>query len=362
MCRVLNGLDRAEKSRVLIATDNDADSKRAASEFPHLVVDTFAHNRVAFLRRFTRLALTQRFDLVLVGHVNYASMGWASKKLNSRVRYGVMLYGIEAWERLPHFKRIALKEADFFISISEYTKDRAVQANGLNPDRIHVLPNALERTDLEPAGPTPSLPALNRTRLLTVCRLDDTERYKGVDKVIEALPAVAEFVPGVKYVVVGGGSDLERHQRLAESLGVADRVQFLGFLSQADLHTCYRECDLFVMPSAGEGFGFVFLEAMRYGKAVVAAASGGAPEVVEDGVTGRLVEYGDEKQLAACLVDLCLDTTKRRGLGHAGWQRLNEKFTFPQFKQKLTEILLQELPADPRYKLACSDDSASCAS
>lgn len=358
---MLNELNRADPGRVLIATDNEADLRNADLELPNLEIETFAHNRIAFLRRFSRLALTQRFDLALVGHVNYASMGWALKKTDSRVRYGVMLYGIEAWNRLPRFKRLALQQADFFISISEYTRDRAVAANGLNPERVYVLPNALEWGDLMTTEPTVSVPA-SGARLLSVCRLDNKERYKGVDKVIEALPAVAKLVPDIEYVVVGGGSDLERHKVLAETLGVANRVKFVGSLSHEDLQASYRDCDLFVMPSAGEGFGFVFLEAMRYGKAVVAAASGGAPEVVQDGVTGRLVEYGDEQQLTECLVDLCRDPSERRRLGHAGYQRLNEKFTFPQFKQKLTEILLQELSASPRFKLAAREDSASCAS
>jgi len=174
--------------------------------------------------------------------------------------------------------------------------------------------------------------------------LEQTEKYKGVDKVIEVLPTVALQVPGIQYVVVGGGSDLDRHKQLAQQLGVADRVHFKGFLNDEALRACYRDCDVFVMPSAGEGFGFVFLEAMTYSKAIVAARSGGAPEVVEDEVTGRLVEYGDQAELAQALIELCLDPEKRNRLGSAGYQRLQERFTFAHFKQKLTEILNAELP------------------
>jgi glycosyltransferase involved in cell wall biosynthesis len=180
--------------------------------------------------------------------------------------------------------------------------------------------------------------------LLTVCRLSGDERYKGVDTVIEALPSVIRAVPDLQYFVIGNGTDLERHKRLAEKHSVSDRVHFLGSVDVDTLQAHYEACDIFVMPSAGEGFGIVFLEAMRYAKPVIAADSGAVPEVVEDQVTGRLVKYGNEDELAYALKELCLDGDKRTRLGSAGYQRLQERFTFEHFKQRLTEILVAELP------------------
>ena len=194
-----------------------------------------------------------------------------------------------------------------------------------------------------------------------MCRLDQYEQYKGVDRVIEALPEVLKRVPQVQYTVIGSGTDLDRHKELAERVGVADRVQFRGTVSGEALRAAYRDCDVFALPSAGEGFGFVFLEAMKYGKAIVAANTGGAPEVVQDGVTGKLVEYGNKEQLAQTVVDLCLDENMRRRLGEAGYRRLQEKFTFPHFQQKLTDILLRESPAKA-CTVAHTDESPSCAS
>ena len=341
VCRVLNEVNDGEANHVLIATDKATDLKKAERELPDLRLRAFDHNRVSLVLAFMRLCLTRPVDLALLGHVNYAPLGWLLKKLRPQMRYGVMLYGVDVWQRLPWLKRRALQRADFLVSISDYTKQRAVAANGLTPDEIHLLPNALEAklNDANPAMP----PRQMGSSLLSVCRLEETERYKGVDKVIEILPELAKAVPDLKYVVVGGGTDLERHKQLALRCGVADRVQLLGFVSDEDLQACYRDCDVFVMPSAGEGFGFVFLEAMKYGKAIVAANSGGAPEVVEDGVTGRLVEYGNEDELIKTLTELCLDPEKRTRLGAAGYQRLQQRFTFAHFKQKLTEILTAEL-------------------
>jgi phosphatidylinositol alpha-1,6-mannosyltransferase len=361
VCRVLNEIGGAEKVHVLIATDKASDIEGASNKLPNLKLQAFDQNRAALTWRFAKLALTHKVDLVLIGHVNYAPLGLMLKRFQPQLRYGVMLYGIEAWQQLPRLKRHALQNADFMISISDYTKQRAVQANSLDADRIYLLPNALEWTKGEPETRAARSTSAFGTQLLSVCRLEQTEQYKGVDKVIEALPAVARRVPDIRYVVVGGGTDLPRHQALAEKLGVAERVHFSGVLGDEALRACYRNCDVFVMPSAGEGFGFVFLEAMKYGKPIVAANSGGAPEVVQDGVTGKLVEYGDKEQLAQALIDLCLDPNLRQRLGQAGHQRLQEKFTFSHFQQKLTEILIRELPRRA-YKLAHTDESASCAS
>jgi glycosyltransferase involved in cell wall biosynthesis len=135
-------------------------------------------------------------------------------------------------------------------------------------------------------------------------------------------------------------------------MGVAACMHFPGFVSNEVLQKHYHECDLFVMPSAAEGFGFVFLEAMRYGKAIIAANSGGAPEVVTDGVTGTLVEYGNKAQLAQALINLCLDPNKCRRMGAAGRQRLQNNFTFRHFKEKLCEILTQELQSRCPAKIA----------
>jgi len=350
MCRALNAFDGASDKTVLIGTDTPADLETRHKELPSLSLVPFSRNRRGFAQQTLKVGATRKIDLALIGHVNYAPLGAMLKRLQPSMRYGVILYGIDAWNRLPVLRRRALQKADFIISISDYTRRKAVQSNELDPRRTDLLLNALEWVDERGVGGPASAPAIQGTRLLSVCRLEESERYKGVDKVIEALPAIAEKVPDVQYLIVGGGSDLERHRRLAQDCGVADRVHFLGFLSEDDLRSAYANCHVFVLPSAGEGFGFVFLEAMKYAKAVVAANSGGAPEVVLDQVTGRLIEYEDKQALTSALIDLCLDSAKREQLGRNGYQRLQEHFTYPQFEQKLNEILVREMPASSFYR------------
>jgi len=116
-------------------------------------------------------------------------------------------------------------------------------------------------------------------------------------------------------------------------------VIFLGHQSEEDLKHYYLHTDVFVMPSRQEGFGIVFLEAMGFGKPVVAAAFGGATDIVIDGQTGCLVEYGDVDTLADRLISILRDADLRGRLGTAGRERVETTYTFTHFRQTLAEIL-----------------------
>ncbi len=345
VCRALNEIDSPSRSHVLIAMDKEECVGREAQLHPNLHLTAFAGNRIRFVMTALRCVVRNRINLTLAGHLNYAPLCLLLKVLRPRMRFGVLIYGWDAWVRLSRLRRWALQKADFIISISEYTKRQAVAINGLNETRIFVLPNALDWKSRETTGQASvsSLPL--GTRLLSVGRLEKAEQQKGFDTVIRALPAIAGKVADVQYVIIGSGTDLDRHKNLAREVGVSDRVHFLGTVDQQTLRQCYESCDIFVMPSAQEGFGFVYLEAMQYAKVVVGARSGGVPEVVEDQVTGRLVEYGNEDELGQALIELSLDPENRRRMGSAGYQRLQDKFRFPHFKRKLTEILVAELPS-----------------
>lgn len=350
VCRVLNDFGENAESRVLLATDKPSDIKRQFPNLQSLHLEAFAFNRMLFVRRILSLAATRPIDLALIGHVNYAPLGLLLRRLQPGLRYGVMMYGVDVWKKLSKSRQTALQKADFTISISEYTRQKAVEINGASVGRAHLLPNALEWSEEEATEVSTPQPLPAGTRILTVCRLDETERYKGVDTVIEAMPAVFARVPDAQYLIVGSGGDIARLKNLAEGLGVKERVHFLGSVDDATLRAYYQTCDVFVMPSAKEGFGFVFLEAMQYAKPVVAADAGGSPEVVKDGSTGLLVEFGNIPQLADALTRLCLDHALRTRMGRAGYNRLQEHFTFPRFKQTLTDILTQEMPAAATYK------------
>ena len=107
--------------------------------------------------------------------------------------------------------------------------------------------------------------------ILTVGRWAASERYKGADELIRAVAQLREAFPTLNLVAVGGGDDLPRLKQIASDLKVSDAVHFLEGISRRELAACYSRADIFALPSTGEGFGFVFLEAMAFGKPVVGA-------------------------------------------------------------------------------------------
>jgi phosphatidylinositol alpha-1,6-mannosyltransferase len=134
--------------------------------------------------------------------------------------------------------------------------------------------------------------------ILSVSRLDSREAYKGQDRVIKALPALRDQGLRPVYLIAGEGDDLPRLQGLAAAEGVEDQVRFLGRIADADLPDLYRAADLFALPSTGEGFGIVYLEAMACGTPALGLNAGGAPDALCDGELGAMIEEAD---LAAAL-------------------------------------------------------------
>ena len=204
-----------------------------------------------------------------------------------------------------------------------------------------VVPLALEERPAEGAIDALLLRRLGEGFLLIVGRMAAAERYKGHDQVIAALPRLQLQIPNARLVVAGDGDDRPRLAALAAGLGVADRVAFTGFLSEATLAEIYRRSAAFVMPSLGEGFGLVYLEAMRAGRPCVAARGSAAEEIVVDGVTGLLVRQDDPAELAAALAGLLARPEHARRLGEAGRRRWREELGADRFRARLAPLLAQ---------------------
>lgn len=300
----------------------------------------FARSKSGFSR--AALAAGQRCTLVFATHPNLAPVGWLVKK-RTGARLAVVAWGIDVWEPLPLHRRWPLRRADAVLAISRYTAEQVEEVQGVSAARVHLLPLALDPAFWERVqnpGEVRLPPGFPQGRtLLTVTRLAANEGYKGVDTVVQVLPQLARAIADVHYVVVGDGDDRPRLEALAHTLGVAGRVHFLGRLEaeSPELIGCYSSCDAFVMPSRGEGFGLVFLEAMAFGKPVVGGAHGGMPDVIEDGATGFLVEHGDTARLTQTLTTLLRDESLRRQMGERARARVQEKFLFTHFAARLRE-------------------------
>ena len=281
------------------------------------------------------LRQARRHAATICGHVNLAPLGLLAS------RFGVVAHGTEVWHKLPWSRRLALRRATAVACVSEHTRGAVAQVQGVPPPHLIRVINALDEATAARAQQLRSEPAPladrdtdRPLRVLSVTRLHPAEP-KGIDLVIEALAGL----PEVRYTVVGEGDAIGPLKERARRLGVADRVRFLGALADAERDLELRRCDVFALPSSGEGFGIAYLEAMAYGKPCLCAQVGGAPEVVLDGATGLAV-VPSVQAVRDGLVRLA-DPALRLRLGEAGARRVAEHFSTERFLHFARDFFLR---------------------
>lgn len=257
-------------------------------------------------------AWRQRPDLIITTHLNFAPVADQLKQ-QLGMPYWVVAHGVEAWNLSNPRLQKALGHADRILAVSHYTRDRLLQEQALDPARVVVLPNTVASDRFTP-GPKPAhlLARYGLTTdqpiILTVARLSSGEQYKGYDKVLAALPQIRQRIPQVHYLVVGKGEDQARVQGLIKAHQLEDCVTLTGFIPDGELADHYRLCDVFAMPSKGEGFGIVYLEALACGKPTLGGNQDGAIDALCQGHLGVLVDPDDIDQLATALVEILRGT------------------------------------------------------
>ncbi|HET8925430.1 MAG TPA: glycosyltransferase family 4 protein [Candidatus Acidoferrum sp.] len=299
--------------------------------------------------RFTMTAIRtarRKAKLVLAAHPNLGPVVQAMSVVAPRMKSIICTHGIEVWEPLTGLRRRALRHANIVLAPSHDTADQVALHQGVARERIRILPWALDpQFEALLAAGAQSIPPGDFPSghvILTVGRWLAAERYKGMDTLITALPRLLTRWPDIHLVFAGGGDDRAWLEELAEKNGIHRHVHFLTGLSSTELAACYAACEIFALPSRGEGFGFVYLEAMAKGKPVIGGAHGGAPEVIADGVTGYLVPHGDAIQLATSIEALLADPVHAKEMGARGRQRAEHEFRFNVFAKSLKKILREQ--------------------
>lgn len=215
---------------------------------------------------------------------------------------------------------------DRIIAVSDGIREVLVR-DGIRPEKISVIRSGIDLTAFDPALPREKfrkeLGLDDQTPLIgTVGHFAD---HKGHRYLIEAAPTVIERIPPARFVLVGEGALRQALEARAAGLNLGNRVIFTGF--RHDIPSILAALDLFVLPSHLEGLCTSLMDAMAMKKPVVAARTGGVPEVVEDGVTGRLVPPRDSAALAEAVVALMADPGLRTRMGEAARQRVEMRFS-----------------------------------
>ncbi|HEY6393333.1 MAG TPA: glycosyltransferase family 4 protein [Bryobacteraceae bacterium] len=314
-------------------------------------------SKFAFVRESLVAAWANRGGFAVVGHLGLAPIALLLRQAGLIRGYMLILHGMEAWERVSWLKREAAFHADAIVATTQFTGREFARSNDLPQDRLRVIALALEDNEAEPVKPAKSS---GDFVLLAVSRLSTPDQYKGIDTVIRAVGLLRRDALPVTLRIVGSGDDQLRLRRIAHELGVEDRVEFLGSVEQHGLAKQYAECDVFTLPSSKEGFGIVFLEAMRHGKPCIGARHGGIPEVIGDGVDGYLVDYGDAVQVAARVRELWKHPEQTEAMGLAARRKIAGRYCFHRMQNEwfhlLDEALAQHFPARAAARI-----SKSCA-
>lgn len=293
-----------------------------------------------FVKQIIYLSAKRKYDVYLVGHVNFATLIWGCRVLFAKSSIISLAYGIEVWERRAWLRRIGMTQSDRILAISNFTRERMIQANDIAPDKFRLLYNCFD-PNLEHKIGTNGAKGLKlrHPNLITVSRISMEDRHKGHETIIRAIVEVRKQFPDLQYYIIGKGDLVAELQALVTSLNLDDNVHFLGFVSDEDLISIYEQCDLYVMPSSKEGFGYVFAEAMAYGKAVVAGNIDATVEVVRDQETGLLVDPANHQELAAAITLLFSNDELREKMGRRGAQIMAKEFGFEKFRQSLLSYL-----------------------
>ncbi|MDP8235646.1 MAG: glycosyltransferase family 4 protein [Candidatus Erginobacter occultus] len=295
-----------------------------------------------FAARLLLSALRERPALVISAHPHFApAAAWLKRTLS--IPAAVSAYGVEVWD-LPRGRvRRALGRVDMILPISNYTRGRMEAGIGIPEERFRVIPVTF---DGERFSPSPA-PAGLRQRygidpgdrvLITVCRLVVSRLDKGYSRVIEILPRLLPDFPGLRFLIVGEGSDRPNVERRVRELGLEGRVILAGYVPDEELPDHYRMADGFAMPSLREGFGIVFLEAMGCGKRCLGGNRDAAADALRGGELGILVDPESPEDLEMGLRQLLSEPPPDPLELHA---RVSRCFGREVFREKVAGLLAE---------------------
>jgi phosphatidyl-myo-inositol dimannoside synthase len=238
-------------------------------------------------------------------------------------RFNSRLYGKNSFENL--------RRCDAIITVSSFTKDLLCESVGVDPRKVHLIPNGVDTERFFPAKSSINSGAVQRVlHKPTVLSLGRLVPRKGFDYCIEAWPQVLEKIPDAHYLLVGDGPYRDALEQRVVELGLQHSVTFYGRAEHDEIPDLYRLATCFAMPNRTmddgdtEGFGLVFLEANACGKAVIAGNAGGAPDAVSHMQNGLLVDGTSINEIAAAMILLLSESKLRFEIENKGLQRAQQ--------------------------------------
>jgi glycosyltransferase involved in cell wall biosynthesis len=285
-----------------------------------------------------------RVDELIIGHLNLAVIGVLYKLIRPSKKLTVICHGMEVFEPVSGLKKKLLQKADHILAVSSFTKNKLVEVQQLPAEKISIFPNTLDPHFQLPADF--SKPAFLKERygikekekvIFTLTRLNSEEGYKGYDKVISILPQLIKNGLSFKYILAGKADEAEkkRMQELITANGLQEYVLMPGFIADEEVTAHYLLADVFVMPSKGEGFGIVFLEAMACGLPVIAGNKDGSVDALKKGELGTLIDPDDMSEIEEAITCHFTEQKNKIVLQNA----MLQEYGFDHYKKRVQNIL-----------------------
>jgi phosphatidylinositol alpha-1,6-mannosyltransferase len=283
--------------------------------------------------RGSRISFAVQWQWAAARHSHFVYDSEAMARLHallpwSHAPFLTFIHGIEVWEGADPKRARTASKASMLLANSSYTVERASRTN---PDlaRAKVCWLATEEDD----APSPTRRAAGPPVVLVLGRLDNS-RYKGHEELIDCWPKVVDAMPNARLRIVGRGPALDYFRQKASTKCGGDTIEFWGFVPECRLDSAWDNVVTFAMPSRGEGFGLVYIEAMRRGVPVVASTHDAAPEINLDGNTGYNVDLDRPSDLPDRLIHLLRHPNHAAALGLAGRARWEAHFRYSAFRRR----------------------------
>jgi glycosyltransferase involved in cell wall biosynthesis len=226
--------------------------------------------------------------------------------------------------------------ADYYIAISNKIKEVLVN-DGIPDQRIFVVHSGIDPQRFMQATGDHLLSEFDiKENQKVVINVAHLAGHKGQQFLVRAIPRVVQKIPEVRFFIVGKGELLAELKALAASLGITRELVFTGFRS--DVGAFYKIADLFVMSSVQEGLGTAVLDALALAKPVVATNTGGLPEIIHDGKTGRLVAPADPEALADGIVEMLIRVEAAKAMANEGRAMVQNCFSIDAMVDNNIEV------------------------
>jgi len=298
--------------------------------------------------RYGLSVLKQSFtaDTIILSHIHLLIFAKLIRKWYPRKRVILFAHGIEVWKPLSKWKQAFLNEIEIW-AVSQYTATQLQQYNQISQNNIKVLNNCLPKDyNTLPVDSHAVSQQYHLTKeqhiILTVCRVSSSEKYKGYDLVILAVKDLVKLYPNLKYFIVGKADEMEQARilKLIEDCNLQDHVFLTGYVPDHLIQEFYQVADIFAMPSKGEGFGLVFLEAIANRCRVLAGNSDGSRDALLNGEMGLLVDPEDGDAIYQGLLQLLKQPFSTEVLLESQ-VKVKKHFGFERYVEQVKELLFK---------------------